>query len=619
MAANDVADLSPTKGAPRKPAPLHIDPIDPKLPGRFNVTNLQRNAARYTEPWVHEMTSLIGFIGTPSQERKWCGLAAIPSLEASAQARNHTARPLHGIVEELSCSILERLAVSPKNGEFSKLFLVPKTDTVSRIILDCRGLNALCDRPPKLLFASVQDVFRMLAFFEHTFTATADFRHWFYQLPLAKPLRDLFCLQCGPNTYRLKVWAMGFSWSPFIAQSISMTIARGAIENVEGWWAVAPTRDTSAPPPFWMVCTRNTTYQLLLRGEIRGFVLFWYDNLLVIADSEEVRERLRRSIQEVALEYNAEWKGIETNDGFVVDKDAVSYLGFEARKESPQHWTWRHVEDNREAWTSLTHDPPTWLKAAQMIGVLIWDWLVAGARKGTLGPVLAVARRIGRQNLRSPKDWNRKPPAHGVGITEKEWEELLIRIRRACSSTLNRYEGHVPSAFNREILLASDAMDKRGAGAWLKGGHISPRVIWVSEFGEAGDKHINWKETKAAIATLKAAMQKRPGKYTLYIIAVDNTVACAVLKAGYVPWDPELTAELTHLRQVLRTQGSDYLVVHIPGNMQPADEPSRGQELLPGKVGAAVEWLESKNYPWWALSGEQREESTGIRGARVEL
>lgn len=138
-------------------------------------------------------------------------------------------------------------------------------------------------------------------------------------------------------------------------------------------------------------------------------------------------------------------------------------------------------------------------------------------------------------------------------------------------------------------------MNTTGAGVCLATG----RVIWLYRFNEAeGGRHINWKEAYTAThTTWAAARAAEPG--TLFLIAVDNTAAKAVLNAGCIPWDPELDQQLRELREFLRLQGSDFEAVYVPGIQQPADEPSRKEQVEMDKVIQCRKLLMDVTHPWW--------------------
>ena len=89
---------------------------------------------------------------------------------------------------------------------------------VDRAILNCKTLNLSVSRPPSLSLPSLEDIFALVSFFplSSAVCCTADFRHYFYQIPLPTIVRHLFSVQCQSVLAELKAFAMGFSWSPFV-------------------------------------------------------------------------------------------------------------------------------------------------------------------------------------------------------------------------------------------------------------------------------------------------------------------------------------------------------------------------------------------------------------------
>ena len=533
---------------PGEEGPLRIDPIDPELPGRLDIGVLGQFAKDTKLVWTAHMMELMTFSGTLGEFNKWCGLEDIPKLDRGKGTR----RRLQPIVEELERSILERIPAAPDRAVLSKLFLVPKTAEVSRIILDCRALNDLGGKSPFLCFATMRDFFRILSFFEVTHTVTADFRHWFFQLPLPEDIRNLFCLECEGSFYRLKVWAMGFSWSPFVAQAVSMTIAFEGIRRTNKWFAVAPIKMESSPPPFWVVCTKEGDMKDIKRGEIIGFITFWYDNLLIVTGQPDHAAILRREIDGAARACNAIWKESREIAAFTPGVNHVIYLGIEARQEGGQ-WEWRHAADNRVGWVTTRSEPDSWIKLARILGILTWDWTASGETKGSLAELRKLAQRVGEKKPTTKSEWNHRPPGTAEGVTPDEWRLLDEKLKGICTEQWRPYRGPQTTSFRHYILLASDAMKTTGAGVWLKGGRSNPAVIWKEEFENPETDHINRKETIAAIETVRAAMIRHGARHTLFIVAVDNTTARAVLTAGFAAWDPWLSHQLKELEDLLRS------------------------------------------------------------------
>ena len=196
------------------------------------------------------------------------------------------------LTESLVGSILER---TKKEHFFSApgrvaAFTVPKEEEKLRLIANCIELNKLFNKPPRLLFATMSELFMILSFFKEsdTFFSVADFRHWFYQLALPKGKRRFFTLLSGGQTYQFKAWLMGFSWSPFVAQAHSMAIAKVGVDRCKYLHAISPLADQNALPPFWLV---RDTIEKMERSDITAFVIFWYDNLLIVANRKKCQRR----------------------------------------------------------------------------------------------------------------------------------------------------------------------------------------------------------------------------------------------------------------------------------------------------------------------------------------
>ena len=452
----------------------------------------------------------------------------------------------------------------------------------------------------------MKDFFRILSFFDEAHTVTADFRHWFFQLPLPEDIRNLFCLKCGESYLRLKAWAMGFSWSPFVAQAVSMTIALEGVRRTSKWFAVAPIENESSPPPFWVVCTRQDSMRNIKRGEIVGFITFWYDNLLIVAGQPDHAAILRREIDGAARASNAMWKESEGCLPFTSGVNHVKYLGIEARQEGGK-WEWRHATENRVGWETIRSEPETWIKLARMLGILTWDWTASGESRGALSDLRGLARRVGLEDLSTRNDWNRRPPA--TRVSPEEWQMLVGKLELICREGWRPYRGPQTTSFRHYIFLASDAMETKGAGVWLKGGRSKPVVIWEEGFDNPKLHHINRKETIAAIETVRAAVSRHKARHTLFVVAVDNTTARAVLTAGFAAWDPWLSHQLKELEDLLRAHMCAAVYIYIPGAKQPADEPSRDLVLDTQKVEECIEYLQGSIYPWWTLGRGLEKES----------
>ena len=125
---------------------------------------------------------------------------------------------VHGLTRE--CTAEERRAAK----HYAKFFLVPKKDRWGRAIFNCRQANRDCRAPPSVNLPRVEHLLRKI----HEVTAgkglfafEMDFRCWFYQIPIIGELARHFIIACKEKFYMLIGCPMGWSWSPFLAQSVT--------------------------------------------------------------------------------------------------------------------------------------------------------------------------------------------------------------------------------------------------------------------------------------------------------------------------------------------------------------------------------------------------------------
>ena len=108
------------------------------------------------------------------------------------------------------------------------VFKVLKSNGLARFIMDCREINALLPRPPKLNLPDIDTILRDISRFSHV--VTWDARAFFYQIPLGSKAQRYFGFRLGMSRHAffrrcLRVLPMGLSWAPFIAQSCATAIA----------------------------------------------------------------------------------------------------------------------------------------------------------------------------------------------------------------------------------------------------------------------------------------------------------------------------------------------------------------------------------------------------------
>ena len=227
---------------------VKLDPIHRELVGACAATQLLNVTAKYTEmPRMRVLREVL----KPSTQR-WCG-GSIAGGEGGS-----TNRTKDSLAKQMKALPIFSAQMGGCNPKFVTIFLVPKAGTnKARMIADCRDINEGMEKGPPLPFASLDELFYILSYFgaESTYL-TADFRHWFYQIPLPHKVRHLFSVKAGDFMGRFDVFPMGFSWSPFVAQGLSMCAAKLAIHKA-GLHPVSPLSEDDTVPPLLDHCRQG--------------------------------------------------------------------------------------------------------------------------------------------------------------------------------------------------------------------------------------------------------------------------------------------------------------------------------------------------------------------------
>ena len=173
----------------------------------------------------------------------------------------------------------------------AKFFCVLKANGKLRAIFDSRMAGEMGSRPPPVRLPFLSTVIKRGAECKHFWTA--DFKHWFYQIRICYKLREFFVTKCSVlqgkrrRTFfrRMKVLPQGWSWSPFIAQSLgwSVIMYRHSPE-LEDLFNEKALRSSIELPSF-------IEHRSSPNSDPLATVFLWYDNILVCGNSKDaVRE-----------------------------------------------------------------------------------------------------------------------------------------------------------------------------------------------------------------------------------------------------------------------------------------------------------------------------------------
>eukprot|EP00760_Papus_ankaliazontas_P009878 PhM_4_TR14151/c3_g2_i1/m.51604 len=216
-------------------------------------------------------------------EQRLLGDPATGRIRVSRSMGRHKAKLADwGVVRELRET--EERIVMP-------MFTVPKKDDKLRLIMDCRRVNRVFEKPPAMDLPNVHDLIDRVL--EHEIAAQADGKNYFYQFPLSVDVGKYFCARFGGDRgeftdMAMTVMPMGWSWAPCIAQRTSNTligdsgISLGRQLHCPGG-KVQKTSDRRESA-FWAVCITRTC-SLMKRSNQRkccmhsAWSLTWWESV----------------------------------------------------------------------------------------------------------------------------------------------------------------------------------------------------------------------------------------------------------------------------------------------------------------------------------------------------
>ena len=111
-------------------------------------------------------------------------------------------------------------------------FHVPKSNGLSRFILNGTGINQIQKSPPHFTLPNFDSTRTRI--FNFDFATKIDLRHCFYQFPLNSEISKYFTFRENQFYYRFIRMPMGWSYAPFICQEFATTICKAHFgENFE--------------------------------------------------------------------------------------------------------------------------------------------------------------------------------------------------------------------------------------------------------------------------------------------------------------------------------------------------------------------------------------------------
>ena len=580
-------------GPDKKP----LDAIDPGIVAKVNWQAVRRAQTTFAQSgdtedptdgqWAAKLIKFYeeGGDGFP-KKRLLEGEEGAPSVNPP---RRSTGKARETVVDLLKATIL-----SAKNKgrrrlrTWASVFQVPKNDEVDRAIINCKIINLAFFPPPPLSLAEVGTLLGLLRFFPDAVLATADIRHFFWQLRLPEVDRHRFSVEHGGGALECVALPMGWSWSPWVAQGVAGLVVVEAVrrigEHMEAYAAEGVRPDS--PPPFWYIRERDS-------GCVKAIIVIWYDNFLVAAarpqgeQDQDWNKLMRKSLDAAMRSFQLQWKK-DKKTGLVWDvrDNEAEYIGIHVFRQEGT-FAWKHIQENVDGWKTIQlAERMSLVTVAQILGVLAWDTHIRlGLRHGSAIRVLM--SRVGAEYHRINADGTPKRVRDLTAFVMTQ--EELAHLRCAWDRVTRNAPTFAPEQTLSILrLLASDATPTCAAGVVMdrkdrrSGKTFTTRFI-IDEFVKRGC-HINIIETMAAINTVRLAMAAEPEeRNALYAIAVDNTTAVSWFN-GKTALDDEVQRELEELDRELAVRGSKAWAWWEPTLSQPADEPSKYEEVSEQKV-----------------------------------
>jgi len=578
---------------PSRPAEhmRELDAVDPKIVAKINMSEVLKIAQTVEAAWARSLAESYaeGF------EKREVGKdePGAPSARSSAprdERARETVRKLHEFT--ILRPVTDR---ARRKRTWASVFQVPKNEDLDRAIINCKLINYGFAKAPPLSLAEVGILLGLMSYFPDAVLATADIRHFFWQLRVPEADRHRFSIWLEEGRIlECVALPMGWSWSPWVAQGVAGLVVVAAAARMEGVFAEAgPGVSDKSPPPYWFIKDEKTK-------AVKAIVVIWYDNFLVIAaaaandeEGKDWNRTVRQSLDKAMKLFKIVWKRDKVTDqAWDVRSNEAEYIGIHVfRREGV--FAWKHIDKNVAAWATASVQPVMPLvTVAQMLGVMAWDAHIRLGRR-LAGEIRQLMSRVGSlyHVLNDAGEKKRIRDATEVHLNSAEEHQFT-----AAWDAVTRNEAVYAPERHLETLrvLASDATPTCAAGVFMdlqdEAGRTRHKVFDVTALSNRG-AHINVVETMAAINTVRQAMTWAPEeRNALYAIAVDNTTAVSWFN-GKTALDEEAQKQLELLDRELEQRNSKAWAWWEPTKTQPADEPSKDKAVCENKVRVCRERL----------------------------
>lgn len=366
---------------------------------------------------------------------------------------------------------------------------------------------------------------------------------------------------------------MGWSWSPVIAQSLTMGMVIEVLADCGFAEEMKVYRTLNTPPS-------------LIAVDKKLVAAVWYDNILLVTTDFETAQKFYQKWSRMAESFNLEMKSWNLHPASKLkwgSKQRPAYLGLEfcmcgkrGREDSTQlHW--RHSEKRVATFAKAKqllkdHQRFTPRLIAKICGSLMWDAHISGIPLCRKVELLNIIRDVGSSARKLSWDSRLHISAETVAYLTGE---LSV-------AEMNEWRTLRPEGSLQNVFAATDSSDNMwGALGWDSDGKIFPIADSRPWPENLVGEHIFIKELLAATITIEKICSTRR-RCRIYIIT-DNTAAAAVLRrlASSSHAGNELASRVD---KALTDSECSLNVIIVPSAVNPADEPSRGKKLSKKKM-----------------------------------
>jgi len=382
---------------------------------------------------------------------------------------------------------------------FSTYFSVLKDLTSSRAIFNGRALSEKWKTPPPVNIPDVSQVIERIDAFgtknRNTFAVSGDFRHWFHQITISDELARFMALYItspgGGQAYKYRVLPMGFSYSPWLAQSCAWEVLAHRNDRDEIMVDEDALRHVGCLPTFLAV---------FYKGKPCGWATVYYDNYLVVVNSEEAAAAWSKRILDNASFFNVQIKEgthkISTPEIF--ENSGLEYLGVRFKIHRADLKRERNTDGNanRVTWElkNTLGDMPnikTKRDAARVIGKIMFHMVIHITPLGCVdgfADLVAILRKLA---LSPGWDIPHMLDEEQLSMLERRWNFTKI------NTPLFRSPEHrcdVSNLVSRGDVVATDAA-RKGYG-WV---HIVKGLALAPHEGHWTEEHLaKWTSPRSA-------------------------------------------------------------------------------------------------------------------------